>query len=160
MTEYQDNIIGSDNLLTDQQRRTLAELVNMMIPASEDGRMPGADELDLLAYVRDESGNLIPGTEQGLTALNLAAMDEFGLDFASLADTDKQRQVDAIKVKEPEFIPRLLLQTVSAYYQNDRVISALGLEPRPPYPEGHTVEAGDLSLLDPVRKRSKLYREI
>jgi hypothetical protein len=160
MTQDKDNIISSDNLLTDQQRSTLSALVNMIIPASEDGRMPGADELDLLAYVRDESGALNPGIQQGLNALDQAAMDEFGLDFASLTDTDKQRQVDAIRVNEPEFVQRLLLQTVSAYYQNDRVIIALGLEPRPPFPEGHTVEAGDLSLLDPVRKRSKLYREV
>ena len=160
MPDHHDNIIGSDNLLTDQQRRTLSALVNMMIPASEDGRMPGAGELDLLAYVRDETGELIPAIEQGLTVLNQQAIDEFGQDFASLADSDKQQQVDAIRVNQPDFVQSLLLKTVSAYYQNDRVISALGLEPRPPYPEGHEVEAGDLSLLDPVRKRSKLYREI
>jgi len=155
-----DNIIGSDNLLTDQQRRTLSALINMMIPASEDGRMPGANELDLLAYVRDESGDLNAEIEQGLTALNQQAIDDFGQDFADLADTDKQSQVDAIRVNEPAFVQSLLLNTVVQYYQNDQVVSALGLEPRPPYPEGHEVEPGDLSLLDPVRKRSKLYREV
>ena len=39
------------------------------------------------------------------------------------------------------------------------VVEGLGLEDRPPYPKGYEVEAGDLSLLDPVRARPKLYRD-
>ena len=157
MTE--DNIILTHTALTDEQCRTLSALVNMIIPPSEDGRMPGAAELDLPGYVRDETGDLIPEIKQGLTALDRHASDEFGQDFAALTDSDRQRLVDAIRVTQPDFVQRLLVQTVAHYYQDDRVLSALGLEPRPPYPEGHTVEPGDLSLLDPVRQRSKLYRE-
>jgi hypothetical protein len=159
MTQDKD-IISTDNLLTDEQRRTLSALVNMMIPASEDGRMPGADELDLVAYVTDESGKLVAGIEAGLNILNQHATDAIGQDFADLSDSDKQQLVDALKLDQPDFVQSLLLQTVVQYYQHDRVVSALGLEPRPPYPEGHTVEPGDLALLDPVRKRSKLYREV
>lgn len=159
MTQDKDSIIRTDSVLTDEQRRTLSALVNMMIPASEDGRMPGAAELDLRSYVCDDSGNLIAEIEQGLTVLDRNANDAHGQNFAALKDADRQPLVDAIRVTQPDFVQRLLLQTVASYYQDDRVLSALGLEARPPYPEGHTVEPGDLSLLDPVRKRSKLYRE-
>jgi hypothetical protein len=37
---------------------------------------------------------------------------------------------------------------------------SLGMEPRPPFPTGHEVEQGDWSLLDPVRKRAKFYRDV
>jgi hypothetical protein len=36
---------------------------------------------------------------------------------------------------------------------------SLGMEPRPPFPEGFEIEQGDWSLLDPVRGHPKLYRD-
>jgi hypothetical protein len=38
------------------------------------------------------------------------------------------------------------------------VLTALGLEARPPHPAGYAIEPNDLSLLDPVRRRAELYR--
>jgi hypothetical protein len=32
-----------------------------------------------------------------------------------------------------------------------------GQEPRPPFPEGHVIEQGDWSLLDPVRERVPMW---
>jgi hypothetical protein len=49
----------------------------------------------------------------------------------------------------------------SAYYQHPRVLSGLGLEPRPPHPKGYALEQPDLdALLAPVRARAKLYRDV
>jgi hypothetical protein len=33
------------------------------------------------------------------------------------------------------------------------------MEARPPYPKGYQVVQGDLSLLEPVRARGKIYRD-
>ena len=46
------------------------------------------------------------------------------------------------------------------YYQNPAVVTALGLEPRPPHPDGYELEPGDLGLLADVRKSGKLYRDV
>ena len=46
------------------------------------------------------------------------------------------------------------------YYRDDRVMRSLGQEPRAPFPKGHVVEQGDWSLLDPVRKRPRMYRPV
>jgi hypothetical protein len=40
------------------------------------------------------------------------------------------------------------------------VLEALGIEGRPPHPKGYTIEPTDWSLLDPVRRRSRRYREV
>ena len=53
----------------------------------------------------------------------------------------------------------LAQQTVTCYYQNDRVLEAIGVGARPPFPEGYQVPSGDLSLLEPVRGRGRIYRE-
>jgi hypothetical protein len=37
---------------------------------------------------------------------------------------------------------------------------SLGMETRPPFPKGFEVDQGDWSLLDAVRGRAKLYREV
>ena len=60
---------------------------------------------------------------------------------------------------QPAFLPSLTFHAYVAYYQDGRVALALGLEDRPPYPQGYDMPPNDLSLLDPVRERPKLYRE-
>jgi hypothetical protein len=46
------------------------------------------------------------------------------------------------------------------YYRDDRVMLSLGQEPRAPFPKGHTVEQGDWSLLEPVKRRAPFYRKV
>ena len=38
-------------------------------------------------------------------------------------------------------------------------MTALGIEERPPFPQGYDVPQGDWSLLDPVKRRPKFFRE-
>ena len=45
------------------------------------------------------------------------------------------------------------------YYSDERVITVLKGDARPPHPLGYEIEADDFSLLDRVRARGKLYRE-
>ena len=55
------------------------------------------------------------------------------------------------------YLTRIILQ---CYYRDDRVMRSLDLEARPPFPKGFEVEQGDWSLLDQVRARPKLWREV
>ena len=55
------------------------------------------------------------------------------------------------------YLSQIVLQ---CYYRDDRVMRSLGMEVRPPFPKGFVVEQGDWSLLDPVRARPKMYREV
>ena len=48
---------------------------------------------------------------------------------------------------------------LGAYYRDDRVLVALGLEARAPFPKGYALEQGDWSLLDRVRGRPPLWRD-
>jgi len=43
-------------------------------------------------------------------------------------------------------------------YQDERLLTALGFEARPPFPLGYVVEEGDWALLDSVRARGLLFR--
>lgn len=48
---------------------------------------------------------------------------------------------------------------LGAYYRDDRVLLALGLEARAPFPKGYVLEQGDWSLLDTVRRRPAFWRD-
>jgi hypothetical protein len=52
-------------------------------------------------------------------------------------------------------LTRVVLQ---CYYRDDRVLRSLGHELRAPFPKGYTLEQGDWSLLDPVKKRPSMWR--
>ena len=58
------------------------------------------------------------------------------------------------------FMRSMMQIAAQAYYSDARVLIAYGMEPRPPFPQGHPVEEGDWNLLAPVRKRVPFYREI
>ena len=154
-----DNLIGTDAPLTILQRRGLALVLNMIVPPSDDGRMPGAADIDVLKYLLEsEPGSIAPLREE-LDRLDAEAQLRFGAAFAALDPHACQRLVDSLRSDDPHFMRLLALHTVTCYYQDDRVLEGLGMEPRAPYPLGYEVKSGDLSLLDPVRRRGRIWRD-
>ncbi len=154
-----DKIISSDHPLSEKQRQTLASLLDVIIPGSDDGRMPSAAELDVVAYIREWVPDFVPKIIQTLNALDELCASSNTEDFTALARLQRQLLVEELSSTQPVLFDRLHRHTLSCYYQDDRVLAGLGLEPGPPFPRGNTIEPGDLSLLDPVRKRAKFYRE-
>ena len=149
------------SMLSAAQERALASVLDEIIPRSEDGALPGAGELGLTAHLADvvaESPFMREPLVQGLADLDTLAQSRASTVFADLAAPDRLEVLNELVLKEPGFLPGLIFHTYTAYYRNPRVIEALGLEARPPYPKGYPLERGDLTLLDPVRKRPKSYR--
>jgi hypothetical protein len=127
----------------------------MMIPASAEFAVPGADDAVIFADILGTMGRDTVHVREALAAL-------MALAGGPIADLDPARR-DAVVLAFRErggpaaaTLSRVILQ---CYYRDDRVVVSLGLEPRPPFPKGHTLEQGDWSLLDPVRKRPKLWRD-
>ena len=155
-----NEIIGSDAVLDSDQQRTFEAILDMIIPASGDGRFPSAAETDVLGYVAKTDPKLLETVRIELDRLNTMSENLHGLVFGDAHETVRQELLDEIRGKEPQFLRGLALQTVTCYYQDDRVMEAIGMEARPPFPKGYEVVAGDLSLLDPVRARGQVYRDV
>src|SRR5262249_20904482 len=62
--------------------------------------------------------------------------------------------------REGPVISALGRAVLQCYYRDDRVMRALGIEPRAPYPQGRVLEQGDWSLLEPVRGRARMWRDV
>ena len=143
------------------QRRALARVLDEIIPPSG-GRLPGAGELGVVTYV-EQALRTTPALRdmivEGLTALEDLATHRHDCAFAALSTETQSEVLHALAYSEHAFPPVLMLHAYAGYYQDGRVLQALGLEPRPPHPQGYTMEPNDLSLLDPVRQRPKRYRD-
>ncbi|HKT76653.1 MAG TPA: hypothetical protein VJQ78_07955 [Sphingobium sp.] len=127
----------------------LRRLLGRLIPASERYGLPGADD----AAIARETAALLETRGVALTRLLAGLMpDDLVAPIAEL--TAKLRAADAAA------FDALVLALTQCYYRDDRVMIALGMEARPPFPKGYAVEEGDWSLLDPVRARGPIWREI
>lgn len=137
----------------------LNSVLDMIVPANPGRRMPAASEVGVLDYICRFAPDALAEIQTDFEVLDAQARQRHNGRFGSLAEADKRALVDALRQARPEFLQRLALETVSAYYHDPRVLAALDIEDRPPFPQGHQVVAGDLLLLEPVRRRGKFYRD-
>lgn len=127
-------------------------ILDTLIPPSADGQMPGAGSLDITDSVRAQAAAAGDVLESGL-----AAAESKG--FAKLDEAARVVALREIETAEPAFIPTLFIPTCLAYYKHPKVLIGLGLDPRPPFPRGYTLEPGNLDGLERVRARGKIYRD-
>ena len=140
--------------LTSAQRDDLRTVAAMIIPASDEYKVPGADDPTIQADMLATLGRD--------TALVAQALDHLArLAGRPLAELDTARR-DAVATEfratggaAAATLVRVVLQ---CYYRDDRVLRSLGLELRAPFPKGYTLEHGDWALLDPVKARSGKLR--
>jgi hypothetical protein len=154
------SMAGADAGLTSVQRETLSVLLNMILPPSADGRMPGAAGMAALIGQIAEARTTLPALRESLDKLDHEAVTQYGAPFAAVDEVRRVSLLDQMRTRDPGTLQQLALDTVTCYYQQDRVLEGLGMEARPPFPTGYQVEQGDLSLLKPVIARGKIYRDV
>src|SRR5438876_12429627 len=142
------------NELTSAQRDDLRTVAAMVIPASDEYRVPGADDpaiqTDMLATLGRD------------TALVAQALDHLAhLAGKPLAELDAARRAaiaQEFRADGGAAAATLVRVVLQCYYRDDRVLRSLGLELRAPFPKGYTLEQGDWSLLDPVKAGPSMLR--
>jgi hypothetical protein len=142
--------------LSPAESRDLQRIAGLLIPASAEFDVPGADDATIFADIIRSLGRDIGDVRAALRAIAALA-------GGALGDVDDARAEELVTTfhaggsKEAVTLGRVLLQ---CYYRDDRVVLSLGLEPRPPFPLGHKLEQGDWSLLDAVRGRPPMWRDV
>jgi hypothetical protein len=150
-------------VFSDAERKILSCVLDVLIPASDDGRFPAAGTLGLGAAVEQVAART-PGLDalvrSGLEALDAAARARGAAGFAAAAPAERRALLEEVAAAQPGFVPALVFHTYTGYYQHPRVFEALGLEPRPPFPRGHELAPVDPALLAPVRRMRPRYRRV
>jgi len=146
--------MSADSLLTPTQRDDLRAIAGVIVPASREFDVPGADDpaiqADMLATLGRDAGPV----REALDRLARLA----GAPLAALDPARREAAAQELRATGGAAVATLTRVVLQCYYRDDRVVRSLGLEPRPPYPKGHELEEGDWSLLDPVRARSPMWR--
>jgi hypothetical protein len=141
--------------LSPAETRDLRCIAGMMIPASAEFDVPGADDAIIFADIIKSLGRDMGDVRAALGAL----AEHAGGAFAELDAARRQAVAASFRARGGAALAALSRVILQCYYRDDRVVRSLGLEPRPPFPKGHTLEQGDWSLLDPVRTRPKMWRD-
>jgi hypothetical protein len=146
--------MSSENTLSPRQRDDLRVIAAMMIPASAEYKAPGADDAAIQADILATLGRDTRMVSEALDHLaRLAGVPLAELDAARREAIAKEFR--ATGGAAAAIFVRVVLQ---CYYRDDRVLRSLGLELRPPFPQGYTLEQGDWSLLEPVKARPSKWR--
>jgi hypothetical protein len=146
----------SETALTPAQCLDFRRLAGMMIPPDAELGVPGADDAAIFADIMCSLGRDLAHVRAALT--QLAALS--GGAFAGLDLTTREAIAEKFLARDTPGMAALGRAVLQCYYRDDRVVRALGLEPRAPFPKGHTLEQGDWSLLDAVRQRPKMWRDV
>jgi hypothetical protein len=133
----------------------LRVLAAAVMPASMKFDVPGADDAKIFDQVLLEAGHDRESIGEALNLLDSVA----GGSFVAVSARERAVIIEAFRRTYPDHALRLAGAVFRAYYRDDRVMTALGMEPRPPFPKGFEVEQGDWSLLEPVRKGPLKYRQ-
>ncbi len=167
--------IATDNPFNDQQQRTLIAFAGAFLPASAEYGIPGADDADIAADILATAKRQVAAVADALQFEDYLATAKFGAPFADLDDAARASYIDGcnqagffddVEFEKERIGPALAAQrtlvriVVQCYYRDDRVMRSLGMEARPPHPEGFAVEEGDWLLLEPVKRRGRIYREV
>ena len=147
--------MSATNELTSAQRDDLRIVAAMIVPASDEYRVPGADDPAIQADMLTTLGRDTALVTQALDHLARLA----GQPLAELDTAKRDGVAQEFRATGGTAAATLVRVVLQCYYRDDRVLRSLGLELRAPFPQGYTLEQGDWSLLDPVRARAGKLRQ-
>jgi len=127
-----------------------------MVPASSDYGVPGADDEAIFADITASLGRDTNGVRKALAMLRDMTQGQ----FAELDEARAEAAAMRLLGGEDPVLIALGRAVLQCYYRDDRVMRAVGLEPRAPFPQGHALEQGEWALLDAVRGRPRMWRDI
>ena len=146
--------MSADNQLTRTQRDDLSTVAAMIVPASDEYKVPGADDPIIQADILATLGRDTVLVRQALDHLARLA----GQPLAELDHAKREAVAQAFRSSGGAAAATLVRVVLQCYYRDDRVLRSLGLELRAPFPKGYVLPDGDWSLLDPVKQRGGTLR--
>jgi hypothetical protein len=146
--------MSAEKNLTPAQRDDLRAVAAMIIPASSEYNVPGADDAAIQADILATLGRDTAAVGEALDHLARLA----GMPLDDLDADDRERAAGEFRASGGTPAATLIRVVLQCYYRDDRVLRSLGLELRAPFPGGYPLEQGDWSLLEPVRARPSMWR--
>ena len=149
---------------SEDQGRLLTGLLDVIVPASADGRVPAAGALGIAGFLAGKA-SADPALAVSLHEVlsHAAALAEArGANFDDLDAAGRTAVVEALEREAADAFTALLWHTYMGYYSRADVRPHFGLSDRPTQPEGYELPEDDpdelADMLAPVRARGRCYR--
>lgn len=153
-----NNMIATSSVWTHDERAMLIRLARLVIGEDPHAVKPDVGDVSIMSNIFVRIEEFERPVRKGLASLTERAGRD-GLSSA-VEMADEALTVTLNSQRETQSLLRAMMQVVAqCYYADERVLIALGFEPRPPFPQGHVLEQGDWQLLDTVRNGPARYRE-
>lgn len=155
-----------DAIWSESHKALLNRILDEIIPASDDDRIPSGGSLGVAEYLEAQAKDSPKLKEQFQRGLDQgsALTERKGGTFEDLSSDDRQQLVADLQILEPDFFSALLRHTYMGYYTEPSVPPLFGLTDKAPHPDGYDVPDEDVEklgrLVEPVKARGRCYREV
>ncbi len=145
--------------LTEQEQQLLKRLCRLLLPADPFMGLPGGDEQEIF-------GRLLNRLAPRADWFSKLLQSQYSMHdrLLSMSDEDFEARcaasLRAWPSKSDDLLARLITPLLQSYYEDYRVQTVYQRRPGAPFPEGYTVIQGDWSLLDDVKSRPSIYRQV
>ena len=145
---------------SESELNVLSCILDELIPASSDGKIPGAGSVVSPEFLRTASDDATDPV--GTIDAVLADVSRRSEDFAALDRSERMEILKAVETEAPVSFALLVRLTYMGYYSRPEIRPFLGLGAHPVHPEGYRVQDESSELIDsltrPVRQRGRFYR--
>ena len=145
--------------LTKKQIKNFRLLARGMSPASTEYGLPGGDDQKIFDNILVAAQVDLQLLEKGLSKLDDLSRAHHKKEFLSLDDQMRSNIISSFLASSAIYVDVISNLILQCYYRDDRVMNSLGMELQSPFPSGYEVDQSDWSLLEPVRKKDKIYRD-
>ena len=149
---------------TESEHEILYRILETLIPASKDGKIPSANNILIIEKLKQEAikdNKFKSLLLDGLKHIKQMLI-ETGNDLNSIDLRNFTNLICKLEDQKSEFFSAFLRQTYIAYYNQPSIRTHFGLSTNPPHPEGYNVPSETIeeisSLVAPVIKRGACYR--
>lgn len=140
-----------------KEAQVLDAMLNFLIPADLSKDFPsGAELFDKRAFLDHPPAWF----KEGVLKVNDETQKNTAKDFSDLKYSEQQEFLILHQRKFSVLLNNLMVQLIDQYYQNDLVRKKIGYGDTAPFPEGHEIIQGDVTLLENVYLKGAIYREI
>ncbi len=145
---------------TDTERPILDAILDVLIPPSADGRVPGAGQAGVAGFL--PQATLYADDPAKVIRVILAHIQDHGT-FLDLSEKARVTVLKQAEATHPEAFATLVQLTYMGYYSRPDIRPLFGVGAHPVHPNGYVVAAenGDelAALTTPVRARGQAFRD-
>ncbi len=132
-------------------------LSNIIIPGDKNKGIIYGSEVNFINFL--EKNNKLTLVYDYQKEIENSLKDDKNLDFNSISDEVIHNTILKTKRKNFRILNEIAVLLCECYYSNINALEKLSLPTKPPFPDGNYIQDFDLSILEVVFNRGRIYKK-